>query len=129
MTSEAHNLGVFKILYIIKGIIILAFSLLPLLFMVLGVHHLHDHDLYEEDASIGGIMLLSIGCLLFLFLMILGILTLLMAKFISEKRNYDFILVMAIINCLTGILGIILGIFMILELNKPEVKRLFGKPA
>lgn len=129
MTNETNNLGVFKILYIIKGIIILAFCLLPLFFMVIGVSQLQEHELPGEDTSIGGIILISIGCLLFLFLMIIGILTLLMAKFISEKRNYDFILVIAIINCLTGILGIILGIFMILELNKPEVKRLFGKPS
>ncbi len=129
MEPEEHNLRIFKILYIIKGIITLAFSLLPLLYIFLGVFIFQKEDITEENARIGGAIIMFGGIIIFLFLLVLGILTLLTAKYIGEKRNYDFVFVMAILNCLTGILGIILGIFTILELNKAAVKKLFGKPA
>lgn len=128
MDNEEHNLRIFKILYIIKGILTLAFSILPLLYIFLGIFIFQKDDLSQEDAQVGGTIIIFAGSMIFLFLLVLGILTLLTAKYIGEKRNYDFVFVMAVLNCLTGILGIILGIFTILELNKPGVKRLFNKP-
>ncbi|MCH4824380.1 hypothetical protein ML462_14500 [Gramella lutea] len=128
METEQHNLRIFKILYIIKGILTLAFSILPLLYIFLGIFIFQKDDLSQEEAQVGGTIIIFAGSMIFLFLLVLGILTLLTAKYIGEKRNYDFVFVMSILNCLTGILGIILGIFTILELNKTEVKRLFNKP-
>lgn len=128
MDDEEHNLRIFKILYIIKGILTLAFSILPLLYIFLGIFIFQKDDLSQEDAQVGGTIIIFAGSMIFLFLLVLGILTLLTAKYIGEKRNYDFVFVMSVLNCLTGILGIILGIFTILELNKPGVKRLFNKP-
>ncbi|TRO66850.1 hypothetical protein [Christiangramia sabulilitoris] len=127
MHKVDHNLGIFKILYIIKGIIILLFSILPLIFLIFGAVLFQENQYSSDDSAFGGIMIMIIGCTLFLFLFVLGILTMLTAKYLGEKKNYDFIFVMAIINCLTGILGIIMGIFTILELTKPDVKRLFVK--
>ncbi len=129
MNAEDHNLGIFKILYIIKGIIILLFSFLPLIFLVCGWYLMQDHGISEHESNISGIIMITTGCAIFLFLLAIGILTLLTAKYLGEKKHYNFIFVMAIINCLTGILGIILGIFTILELSKPQVKRLFNQPA
>ena len=128
MNSEDHNLGIFRILYIIKGIITLAFSILPILYIFLGVFISQKGNMSVDESHFAGIFILLIGVVVFLFLLILGILTLLTAKYLGERKNYDFIFVMAILNCLTGILGIILGIFTIIELTKPQVKRLFGKP-
>ncbi|SDR66400.1 hypothetical protein [Christiangramia echinicola] len=128
MTSEDHNLRIFKILYIIKGILTLVFSIIPLLYIFFGIYLFQFHDKHDDDSTIGGAIVMTIGIVLFLFFVAMGILTLLTAKYLGEKRNYDFVFVMAIINCLTGILGIILGIFTIIELNKTNVKRLFGKP-
>lgn len=129
MQQEEHNLRIFKILYIIKGILILVFSLIPLFYIFLGVYIFNENEMTEENSQIGGAIVMFIGIALFIFFLALGILTLLTAKYLGERKNYDFIFVMAIINCLTGILGIILGVFTILELNKAQVKRLFGKPA
>ncbi len=129
MQPEEHNLRIFKILYIIKGIMILAFSLIPLFYIFLGVYIFNENDTHGENSLIGGAIVMIVGIVLFLFFLAMGILTLLAAKYLGEQRNYDFIFVIAIINCLTGILGIILGIFTILELNKTKVKILFGKPA
>ncbi len=57
----------------------------------------------------------------------LGILNLLASKYIKETKNYNFIFAVAVVNCLTGILGILLGVFTLIELTKPEIKPLFNK--
>lgn len=129
MYTEDHNLGIFRILFIIKGIITLLFAILPILYIFLGVFLFEKNQIPDEDAHFVAYFMMITGITVFLILLVLGILTLLTAKYLGEKRNYDFIFVMAVISCITGIFGIILGIFTILELNKPHVKRLFGKPA
>ncbi|MBB5269378.1 hypothetical protein [Algibacter amylolyticus] len=70
-------------------------------------------------AIIGGIGLL--------FCITIGVLTLLASKYIKNLKNYNFVFVIAVVNCLTGILGIVLGIFTLIELSKPEIKTLFNK--
>lgn len=129
MNSDDHNLGIFRILFIIKGIITLIFAVLPILYIFFGMFLLERNHMPDEDAHFVAYFIMCIGIFVFLILLVLGILTLLTAKYLGEKRNYDFIFIMSVISCITGIFGIILGIFTILELNKPHVKRLFGKPA
>jgi hypothetical protein len=73
------------------------------------------------------IIFFIIGGVGFVIASVMGVLTLLASKYINEVRNYNFIFVVAILNCLTGILGILLGIFTIIELNKPHVKAFFNK--
>lgn len=68
-----------------------------------------------------------IGCVGAFFALVFGILTLMASKYLKEASHYNFILVMAVLNCLTGVLGILLGVFTIIELNKPEVRALFNK--
>ena len=45
--------------------------------------------------------------------------------YLKEYKNATFIIVVSVINCLTGILGIVLGILTIIEIQKPEVSALF----
>ena len=129
MNSEDHNLGIFKILYIIKGIVVLFFAILPLLYIFFGVFLFESEKFQKNDSHIAGVLVIAVGIFVFILLLALGILTLLTARYLGKRTHYDFVFVMAIVNCLTGILGILLGIITILELNKPQVKRLFNKPS
>lgn len=128
MTAEHHNLNVFRILFLIKGIFTLLIAFFPLLYIFMGFFIFNNELSHHDNFGITGLVFIIIGSLIFLFLTALGILTLMAGKYLGERRKYDFIFVIAIINCLTGILGILLGIFTIIELNKPQVKQLFGKP-
>ncbi|HKK11366.1 MAG TPA: hypothetical protein VJ945_00935 [Flavobacteriaceae bacterium] len=123
-----NNLKTFGILYLIKGILNLLFVLFFMAYAVFGLF-LMNSDQFRDD-TIGfnpGTLLIGIGsvgaCIAFIF----GILTLMVPKYLKETRNYNFILVVAVLNCLTGVLGILLGVFTIIELNKPEVRKLFDK--
>ena len=47
------------------------------------------------------------------------------SKYIKEIRNYYFIFVITVLNAVTGILGVVLAVFTLIELTKSEVKELF----
>ncbi len=123
--SANNNLHTFKILFIVKGILNLIFCLFPLLYIVLGGFLFANET--DEQSQMAGMIFIGLGLFILFLGLVFGTLTILAGKYLGELKNYDFIFVMAIVNCLTGILGILLGVFTIIELTKPEVKRLFGK--
>ncbi|GAB1857104.1 hypothetical protein MHTCC0001_19400 [Flavobacteriaceae bacterium MHTCC 0001] len=72
-----------------------------------------------------GWIFIIIGGIGILFCITLGILNLLASKYLKTTQNHNFIFAIAVVNCLTGILGILLGVFTLVELTKAEVKQLF----
>ncbi|MGB1033230.1 MAG: hypothetical protein ACPGWM_11455, partial [Flavobacteriales bacterium] len=74
-----------------------------------------------------GMVMVVVGVFISLLFVAFGVLQIYASRFIGERKNHTFIFVMAIITCCTGMLGLILGIFSIIELNKPEVKELFNE--
>ncbi len=128
METQKNNLDTFRILYLIKGILTLLFSLFFLVYAGMGqlfnTAIKHADQTQEIPFEFGWIFII-IGGIGFIFSIALGILTLLASKYIKQVKNYNFIFAMAIVNCLTGILGILLGVFTLIELTKPEIKALF----
>ncbi len=124
-----NNLNLFGIFFLIKGILNLLFTLFFAAYVFLGmfVMNVGFHEHGETLPFNPGWIFMVIGCIGAFFAMVLGVITLLASKYIKEAKNYNFILVVAVLNCLTGVLGILLGVFTIIELNKPEVRTLFNK--
>lgn len=130
MENLTHNLSIFKILFLIKGILTLLMALCFIAYALFGGYIVNIADVtggYEPMSFNPAIIFFIVGGVGFVIATVMGILTLLASKYINEVRNYNFIFVIAILNCLTGILGILLGVFTIIELNKPHVKALFNK--
>ena len=127
MQVVSNNLNTFRVLYIVKGVL----SLLAALFFVGYLAFLNifiNESTTMPDANIDLMNVLNIIMGIgFILCLVVGILTLMAAKYIGQTRNYTFILVIAILNCLSGILGIILGVFTIIEINKPHIKMLFDQ--
>lgn len=65
------------------------------------------------------------GAVIMIACVILATVNFLAAKFIKEQKNYTFVFVAACVNVITGILGILLAVFTLIELSKPHVKGLF----
>ncbi|MDP5045515.1 MAG: hypothetical protein NWQ06_11140 [Leeuwenhoekiella sp.] len=127
MQVVSNNLNTFRVLYIVKGVL----SLLAALFFVGYLAFLNifiNESTTMPDANIDVMSVLNIIMGIgFILCLVVGILTLTAAKYIGQTRNYTFVLVIAILNCLSGILGIILGVFTIIEINKPHIKMLFDQ--
>ncbi len=134
MNTAPHQLDTFPVLYLVKGILTLAFSLFFLIyagmgFVFSGLSALEGQMMNVPNSSSPvfhpGWIFMIIGTLGFVITIVFGVLTLRVRKLIQQRKNHQFIFVMAVLQCLTGVLGILLGIFTILELQKPEVKALF----
>ena len=127
MQVVSNNLNTFRVLYIVKGVL----SLLAALFFVGYLAFLNifiNESTTMPDANIDVMSVLNIIMGIgFILCLVVGILTLMAANYIGQTRNYTFVLVIAILNCLSGILGIILGVFTIIEINKPHIKMLFDQ--
>ena len=125
-----NNLDTFRVLFLVKGILTLLFSFFFMLYAGMGAFFV-NLDEFNQGVNAPpfnpGYIFLILGVVGFLFCVALGTVTLITSKYINQKRHYTFIYVMAIVNALTGILGIILAVFTIIELSKPEVKELFEK--
>jgi amino acid transporter len=125
-----NNLNVFRILFLIKGILTLVFSLFFVAYAAFGTVFMNMEEFSHHGSSPDfnpGYIFMIFGAIGFIICIVMGILQLMASKYIKELRKRDFIMVVAILGCLTGILGILLGIFTIIELQKPNVRALFEK--
>lgn len=130
MIHQPNNLNTFRILFLVKGVLTLCLSLFFIIYASIGYiigAVIENNETNTQLPFNFGWIFIIIGGLGMLFCITLGVLTLLTSKYIRVLKNYNFIFAMAILNCLTGILGIVLGVFTLIELTKPEVKKLFNK--
>ncbi len=126
----SNNLNTFRILFLIKGILTLCFSVIFIVYAVFGVFMGNMAEFSNPSDPLPfnpGHIFLIIGMVGFIFSIAIGILALMASKHLKEISNYNFIIVAAGINGITGILGILLAAFTIIELSKPEIKALFNK--
>jgi len=123
-----NNLRIFSLLFLIKGILTLCFSLFFMIYVGLGFFVTSVVEL-NQDNNIPfnpGVFIIIIGGIGLVLSVTIGILTILASNYLKAVKNYNFIFTMAVISCLTGILGILLGVFTLIELSKPNVKELFN---
>jgi len=122
-----QNLNTYRVLFLVYGILTLVFSLFFLAYAGFGVffHEMIENESQNDMPFNVASIFIVIGAIGFVFALIVGILTILASNYIKALKNYNFIFAMAIVNCLTGILGILLGVFALIELNKPETRALF----
>ncbi|SFT40667.1 hypothetical protein SAMN05216474_0387 [Lishizhenia tianjinensis] len=117
-----NNLDTYRILYIVSAVLnflgVFGFGL----YAVFGFIFIQDFQ--NTDQDVGWIMLLISGVGAFICAL-LGVLNLYTASCLRRRKNYNFIFVMAIVACLSGVLRLVLGIFTLIEITKPEVKALF----
>jgi len=130
MNILTNNLSLFKTLFLIKGILTLFFYLFFVAYAFFGsfIGHIVETNNHSDPIPFNvGIIFIVIGSIGFFISVVMGVLTLFASKYLKEIKNYNFIFIVSILNCLTGILGVLLGVFTIVELNKPHVKELFNK--
>lgn len=130
-SKAQHNLDNFPTFFLVKGILTFAAALFFLFYAGIGVffgvmlEFAEDVDKANLPPFNPGIVFIIIGVIGFVLALIFGMLTLRAGKCIKARKNHQFIFVIAVLQCFTGVIGILLGVFTIIELQKPEVKALF----
>lgn len=72
-----------------------------------------------------GNMFLIFGVVMVALALITGVPAIMASQRFHQKRGRTLIIVAAAINCITGVLGIVLCIFTIIEVQKQEVREVF----
>ncbi|GAB5418544.1 MAG: hypothetical protein Crog4KO_03010 [Crocinitomicaceae bacterium] len=126
------NLNTYRILFLIKGIFDLLIIIIGAIYALLG--SVMSEQMQRDAMRTGqelpfdpSTFFTIIGIVLVLIAIITGVPALMASARFKQKRGRTFIIVAAGINCLTGILGIILCIFTVMELSKPAVKEVFAE--
>lgn len=130
-----NNLETYKVLYIIKGCLLAFSSVFVWIYFVFVSFFFNENSNFNYQMQSNGELpfsietiikyLVGIGTALGIFFILFVIGNFLTAYYIKKQKNYYFIVVIAVLSCFTGILGILLGIFTLIEITKPEVKALF----
>mgnify|MGYP006284323709 CR=1 FL=1 len=122
-----NKLHTYRILFLVYGILTLVFSLFFLLYLGAGIflQEIIEQEVNNDMPFNPASFVIIIGSIGFIFAITVGILTIIASNHIKNLKNYNFVFAMAIVNCLTGILGILLGVFTLIEISKPETKALF----
>ncbi|WBL23870.1 hypothetical protein [Zunongwangia sp. HRR-M8] len=123
-TNPGRNLETYRILFIIKAVLNLAFTLFGLIYIIIGFV-IPSQAMPNHFFNLFNVVFFIVGSVFILLSIILAVITFLAAKYLKERKNWSFIVAVSVVNCLTGVLGIVLGILTIIELQKPEVRALF----
>jgi len=121
-----NNLDTISTFHYVWGGLKLFASLIVLFYLVVGIGMvIVGIDVGETEMQLSGWIFIVFGFICFLIVVALGVLSLLCGKYLRERRNRVFCMVMAALACANPPLGTVLGIFTILEIEKPEVKKIF----
>ncbi|PWL24673.1 MAG: hypothetical protein DCO96_12770 [Fluviicola sp. XM-24bin1] len=132
--NEQHpgekNLNTFRILFLIKGILDFLIAFIGLIYIAVGA--VVGDAIADEAARNGdympfnpGNMFLIFGVVMVALALITGVPAIMASQRFNQKRGRTLIIVAAAINCITGVLGIVLCIFTIIEVQKQEVREVF----
>ena len=130
-SGDAEHLQLLTIFhYVVAGLATL-FAMFPLihlamgLFFVFGAKHISGPGQTPPPAWLGLIFVIAASAFILLGLT-LAVLIFAAGRSLSQRKRYKFCLVIACVECLFMPFGLVLGVFTIMVLNRPSVKKLFG---
>ncbi|MGD0262464.1 MAG: hypothetical protein ABSD29_22085 [Verrucomicrobiota bacterium] len=130
---DNEHLKLLSILYYIKGAITALFACIPIIHVAIGLlfiiaPHVFGHGNDQPPAFLGWLFVI-LGSFLILLGWTFAVLALMAGRFISRRKHYTFCFVVACVECLSVPFGTVLGVFMILVLNRPSMKEMFAPGA
>jgi hypothetical protein len=130
MTAEEEHLRLLSIFhYVVAGLTAL-FSFFPLLHVLMGVRLLtggFDDQAFPQDERLIGWLFIAMGSAFVLGGLTFSACLAFAGRSLARREHYTFCLVMAAVACAIVPFGTILGVFTIIELQKPPVRHLFGR--
>lgn len=122
-----HLLSIFH--YVVAGLSAIS-GCLPLLYVFMGTFvvaaGVATNRVEGAVPMLMGGGMMMFGLVLFVVFEAIAVGQLLNAWYLQTHRHHTYCMVVAVINCLSFPLGTVLGIFTILVLVRPKVRKLFG---
>lgn len=137
--QDAENIKLLVVFhYVMAGLTALG-GCFPLIYLVMGIAFVSGSipmpppssgaGTTAPDMEFMGWMFIGFGALFSILIWAFAVLTLIAGKRLSERRSWNFVFVMACLQCLSVPLGTALGVFTIIVMQRPSVKALFENPA
>jgi hypothetical protein len=128
--SREQQLRLLTIFHYIVGAIVGLFSCFPLIHFTLGLAMAFRPDLLpgkpgQQPPAIAGWFFIILGGGMFFTGEALAACIIASGRFLSRRKHYMFIFVIACCECMFMPFGTVLGIFTIIALSKPTVKEVF----
>ena len=126
--QDLEHLKILSIFHYVLAAIVALIGCIPLIHFVLGAGLASGTlgDGPEEGAAVVGCFFMAVAAGLILFAWGYAICLVFAGRFLADRRNYTFCLVVAGIACLFMPIGTVLGVFTILVLLRPSVRARFG---
>lgn len=133
MNKDLEHLKILSICFYVYAGMNAFFSIFPLIYVGMGVLFMsiefpQDGKNELSPALMGGIFA-GFGLLGFIICFALAVGMFFAGKFIKQRRNYTFCLVLAGISCMFVPIGTLLGVFTFVVLMRDSVKSLFNSDA
>jgi hypothetical protein len=130
MDQDEDHLRLLSIFHYVVGGLAALFALIPTIHLTLGLFIILAPQKFAGNgegppAFIGWIMVILASLFILLGLTVAGFI-MASGRFLAQRRNYLFCLVMAGVECLFMPFGTVLGVFTIITLTRESVKKLFN---
>ncbi len=102
----------------------LLYTVLGIVFVVLSRHPSHDLSQTPPPAALGWIFV-GLGVFLCLLGLIFSLFIFLAGRALGNRQHYNFVFVVACVECLFVPFGTVLGVFTLIVLSRPSAKALF----
>lgn len=128
MDRDEEHLRLISIFHYVYAGVSALFALIPVIHVCAGAGlltaSLGGHGRNAPPAFLGALFI-GIGLLIICLGLTHAAITYLGGRFIAARSHYVFCFVVAVINCLFVPMGTVLGVFTIIVLARPTVKKLF----
>lgn len=129
-STDLEHLKLLAIFHYIVGGLVMLFGCLGLFYVVFGIFLLVDPEALsrkgEPPPPLLGAALSIMGLVFTLGGWIFGGLMIYSGRCLRAQKKWMFSLIIAAISCLQVPVGTLLGVFTIVVLSRPSVKRLYG---
>jgi hypothetical protein len=129
MTQDDEQLRLLSIFHYVLGGIAGLFAMFPLLHLMFGLFIIVSGENFDDGKgpppAFVGWMFVSFAAVFITLGLTFAAFVLAAGRFLAQRRNYTFCLVMAGVECIFMPLGTVLGVFTIIILMRESVKRQF----
>jgi hypothetical protein len=129
MHEDLEHLKLLSIFHYVVGGLAALFAFFPVIYVAVGVLAVYAPGTMDSEGdalpAMFGWIFIVIGAGLMLLGWAFAVFTILTGRYLARQVHYLFCMVIAAIECMFMPFGTVLGVFTIIVLAKPSVKKMF----
>ena len=130
MNEDREYLRLLSIFHYVVGGLAALFAFFPVVYIAMGILVVYAPGTMDAEddamAALFGWVFIIIGAGIVVLGWAFAVFTIIAGRYLARQVHYLFCMVMAAIECIFMPFGTVLGIFTIIVLAKPSVKKMFA---